>query len=234
MIFIDALFAYILYFIRLSVTPGVLWEILPLFVSTIIILLYFEKYDREQEDWSGYLSNSLVLLFVSIGLLKYIYELDIFGAGNFIVYQSKSIATVFLMLIGMILLRFNFEHILPKKVALHLSSTLTIHLIAYAIILFVYSRLALTWMIPLSLLLLIVAISVVLHTFKMPLKKMFVYSEKLKAKERIENVKEAKFQIDELDSQLKSRRHELKQIELRKAEKEKKEALKLKKIIKGR
>lgn len=234
MIFIDALASTILYFLRLSITPGVMWEILPLFVSTIIILLYFEKYDREQEDWSGYLSNSLVLLFVSISLLKYIYELDIFGASNFIVYQSKSIATVFLMLVGMILLRFNFEHILPKKLALHLSSTLTIHLIAYAVILFVYSRLTLTWMIPFSLLVLIIVVSVILHLFKMPLKRLFVYSEKLKTRERFENVKEAKFQIGELESQLKMRRRELQKIDLKKAEKEKQEALKLKKIIKGR
>jgi hypothetical protein len=218
----------------LSGTPGVLWEILPLFVSTIIILLYFEKYDREQEDWADYISNSLVLLFISIGLLKYIYELDIFGAVNFFVYQGKSIATIFLMLIGMILLRFNFEHVLPKKLALHLSSTLTIHLIAYSVVLFVYSNLAFSWMIPLSLLVLIIIISAILHLFKMPLKRLFVYSEKLKTKERFENVKEAKFQISELENQLKMRKRELQKIDLKKAEKEKREALKLKKIIKGR
>jgi hypothetical protein len=89
-------------------------------------------------------------------------------------------------------------------------------------------------MIPFSLLVLIVVVSVILHLFKMPLKRLFLYSEKLKTRERFENVKEAKFQIGELESQLKMRRRELQKIDLKKAEKEKQEALKLKKIIKGR
>mgnify|MGYP001604973701 CR=1 FL=1 len=226
--------ATIAYFLKLTIVPEVVWHILPLFIATAIILTYFEKYRDEREEWGSYLSNSLVLMFVAIGLFRHIYTVGIPGFDNLITYTDKSIAAVFLLFIGWILLKFNFEHLLPRRFARHLSSVLTLHLLAYATILYVYSDLGFSWIVVLALLVLIIAISAILNLIRLPLKKLFAYTAKVKARERVENVKEARYELDELKRELKTRKRELEKIEVGQLEKQKKEAVRLKKIIKKR
>ncbi|MEK6898541.1 MAG: hypothetical protein AABW79_00410 [Nanoarchaeota archaeon] len=229
---VNEITSLIIYFIKLSFTPEVLWEIVPLFFATIIILSYFEKYKHERENWGAYLSNSLVLFFVSLGLFRYIYGIGIGGFDNFITYSGKSIAAIFVLFIGWAILKFNFNHILPEKFAKHLSSVLTLHLFAYAIILFVHSNLGVGLGVVVALLFIIVVISIVLNIIKIPLKMFFAYAEKIKEKERIGYIKEEEFEIKEMEKKLKELRTELKKVELKKAEKEKKEAMRIKKEIK--
>ncbi len=227
-----AILETIIYFLSLIAKPEVFWNVLPLAIATILILLYYEIHKEESEDWETFLSNSLVLLFVAVSLFRYIYNLNSPSITNFIDYYDKSFAAVFLLLIGSLLTRFNFEHVLPEKLAKHLSSTLTINLIAFAVILFVFANLPANLTTILSLLIIIVVISLILNLLKIPLDALSKYVEKEKRKERITDAKEAKFEIDELEKQLSQRKKELKQVRLKKAEQEEREGIKLEKALK--
>ncbi len=225
-----ALYETILSLLALTFEPEVLWNVIPLVFATLLIILYFGRYSDENPGWNTYLTNSLVLIFVSMGLLRYIHSIDNAGAVNFIYYQSKSLAAVFLLLIGSILLRFNFEHILPERFAKYISSPMTINLSAFAIILFVYSKLPSNFEMLVSLIIIVLGLSIIFNLLKLPARKLFKYIEREKKKEKIRNIKEEKYQIEELKRQLKAKEKELKSIK-KHAEEEKKEALRLKKII---
>lgn len=220
------------YFWDLTFTTEVLWVIIPLVLATIVIVTYFEKYEKEKAGWNTYLSNSLVLLFVSMLLFKYIYSIKGLGFFNFIEYFDKTIATAILLLMGLILLKFNFEHILPERFAEYLSSVLTINLIAYAVVLFVHSKFLLNWNELFALLIIIIILSVILNLAKLPLHKIFGFIKKEKKKEEVKDIKESKYQIKEIKGDLKSREKSLKKTKLKELDERKEDVIKLKKMIK--
>lgn len=208
-----------------------LWIILPLFLSTLLMMLYFGIYREEKTEWDSHLSNSFVLIFVSIALLRYIYSIDAQGLVNYVEYVDKFIATVFLLGIGYTLMKFSFEHLLPKKISRYVNSPLTVNLFAYAIVLFVYSTIIFTWHSYLALLILIILLIGFLILVKIPARRISEYMKKEKEKERIENVRERAFRIRELKEDLESQEKELKNLKINEVEKKKKEAVKLNKIL---
>tara|TARA_B100001971_G_C18214004_1_gene552617 strand:- start:576 stop:1277 length:702 start_codon:yes stop_codon:yes gene_type:complete len=219
------------YFWDLTFTTEVLWVIIPLILATIVIVTYFERYDKEKAGWNTYLSNSLVLLFVSILLFKYIYSIKGLGFFNFIEYFDKTIAAAALLLFGLILLKFNFEHILPERFAKYLSSVLTINIGAYAVVLFVYSKFPPYWNELFALLIILIIFSIILNIAKLPLHKLFGFVKKEKKKEEVKNIKESKYQIKEIKGELKSREKSLKKTKVKELDERKDQAIKLKKII---
>tara|TARA_Y100000310_G_C20703671_1_gene832468 strand:- start:6342 stop:7049 length:708 start_codon:yes stop_codon:yes gene_type:complete len=232
----EELWLMIFHYLKLIVTTEVLWNILPLAVATIVILAYFERYSEEEKlpGWNTYVANSLVLLFVSISLLRHIYSIDGFGAANFLEFQAKSLASVFLLFIGMLFLRFNFEHILPERFARHLSSPLTVNLVAFAIILYVFSPLKFGLIDVFALIIILLVLLLVLNLFKFIIQKIFVYVRREKKKEELKNAKEQKFQIDELKRQLRVKEKLLRKAGIKEAEDTKERAGKVKKILLGR
>ncbi len=220
------------YFANLTFEPEVFWTVAQLIVATVIVLVYMEIYKDEDLGWNTYLSNSLVLLFMSMTLLRYIYGINGMGFQNYLDYSDKFLATIFLMLVGSLMVRLNFSHLLPEKIAKYMSSVLSVNLIVYAIVLFVQSNKSFSWMIFSSLLFIIVFLGVLFSLVKVPIKKLRVYLQKEKKKERMHNAKEAVFEIEELKNTLKLRERELKQIKLKEAEAKKHEGEILKKILK--
>jgi len=229
---IEQLYETIVYFLNITVTTEALWAVIPLLLSTILIIVYFGLYREERPDWNTHFSNSFVLIFISIGLLRYVYEINNGGAFNFVNLWAKTIACLTPLAIGLILIKFNMGHIMPMKWATYLSSPITVNLFAYAIVLLVYSNKELSWISALSLLIIILIFMGILVLIKLPTKKVGEYLKKEKEKERIRNAKEAAFQIQELKNELEYRETELKKMELKELEKEKKQAMKLKKIVK--
>ena len=225
------LFRYVTYFVNLSFTPEVLWNIAPLFIATVLIVVYFEIYHKESYVWSSYLSNSLVLLFVSMALFRYLFSIGGGGYFNLVEYPAKSLATILLLFIGVGLTKFNFEHVLPERFSKHISSPLTINLLAYGVILFVFASIKFNVLAVLSLIFLVSLLIIVLNLIKLPIGKLRSLIEREKKKERLKDTKEAVYEIDELKRELKSRDSELKHAKLKDAEKEKVEGIKLKKII---
>lgn len=221
---------HIWYYIKLTGNNDVLWAVAPLAIATIMILSYFERYKEEMPGWGSYFSNSLVLLFVSLSLFRYIYSLNGLGAANFLEYPQKSIASVLLLGLGSALLSFNFRHILPEKVASYLSSPLSVNLVAYGVILFVYSD-SISILSSVSLIVWILSLSLFINLMRIPLRKLFVYIEREKKKEELKNAKEQKFRISELKEELKKREKNVKKYKLKEAEDKKKQALKVKKVL---
>jgi hypothetical protein len=218
------------YFFDLTFMPKVLWEVLPLAGATVLVLLYSEIYKEEHGGWGSRLSNSLVLLFVSMGLLRYIYGINELGFQNYLDFSDKFIATMLLLLVSSLMIRINFAHLLPDKIAKYLGSTLSVNLLAYVVILFVYSEYSFSWIGIFALFIILTGLGTMFTLAKFPIKRMREYIEKEKKDERIKDAKEAVFEIQELKEEVKKREEELKKVKIKKAEEEKKEGIKLKKI----
>ncbi|MDP1729009.1 MAG: hypothetical protein Q8L27_02290 [archaeon] len=229
---LSQIYETILYFLKLTITTEALWLVIPLFISTVLIIIYFGLYREERPDWNTHFSNSFVLIFISIALLRFVYGINNWGAFNFVNYWGKTLSSIVPLAIGLILMKFNFEHLLPMKWATYINSPITVNLFAYAIILLVYSPEKITWVSIVSLLIMIIVLVTLLALIKTPTKKFAEYLKKTKEKERIKNAKEAIFQISELKGELKYRECELKKMQLKELDKEKKQAIKLKKILK--
>lgn len=219
---------------KLTGKADVLWTVLPLAIATIVMVVYFQKYREERPGWNDYVANSLVLLFVAMALLRHIYELNIFGFGNYLEYSGKTIAVIFMLLIGGVIVRLNFEHILPEAVSRHLSSPLTVNSVGYVIVLYVHTTFENSIQLFISLLIVLLVILGILNLIKWPLQKLFDYMKKQKEREEIKNVKQEKFEIEELKKQLQFKKDRLEKKKLKDVEKQKKNADKIKKIIKSK
>jgi hypothetical protein len=222
---------YILHYLSLTLQSDVLWDIAPMIVATIFEIAYFQMYDKEKPGWEDYYSTSLVLVFVSASLLRYIYNLDASGAYNFIHYQYKSLATVFILFLGFVLIKFNFEHLLPERYALYVSSPLTINLIAFVVILFVHSDRVFNGTGFFALLIIVAFLSLVLNSIKIPMHKLFIFLKKEKQKEEVASVKEIKFEIDEMRRKIVEKKNSLKFIKKKDVDKPKSLAKKIRKLI---
>jgi len=223
----------ILYFLGLTFEDGVFWSVLPLAIATIFIVAYFEKYKDEYPGWNTYFTNALVLLFVSINLFRFIYTIDADGAVNFIDHSAESIATVGLLCFGILVSKFNFSHLLPEKFTRYISSPLTINLIAYAVILFVYSLSGFSWIAVGSLLIIVIMLIAIFNLIKWPLNIFFRYVKKEKEKEELESIREQKYQIGELKKELSLRKKKLEKSILGEIERKKRQAIKEKKVLRG-
>lgn len=243
---ISEIYQNTVYFLKLSLEENILWIVFPLLIATIVMLIYFEKYKGERPGWNTYVANCLVLLFVSVILFRYIYNMDGAGTINFINYLSKFIVSLIILLMGIVILFLNFAHFLPEKIARHLSSPLTLNLIAYIVILYVYSEIQDGWTIFISLLIIFIVLLLILNLIRIPLRNLFWYIKKMKEKEKVEQIKqdkkpiqEKKKQIDKIAKEVKEEKKEIKQEEkkvekkeLKKLDHQKNEAVKLKKIVK--
>jgi hypothetical protein len=221
------------YLIGLTFHPEVLWNIIPLAAALILIVLYFGVFRGEKPGWGSYVSNTLVLIFVSMNLLRYVYELGGGELGNLIDFPSKTGAALFLLLVSLLLLRFNFGRIFPKKVVAFITSTVTVNLIAYIMILFVYSEREITAHFVIALILLFTLLYILINLSRKPLSRLNYYFEKIKLKERLEDIKEAKFQTLELKEEVKEREKELKEIKKKEIDEKEKEVKKFKEIFRG-
>jgi len=125
--------------------PDMIWMVTPLIVTVLLMTFYFGKYGKEDIGWNTAVGNSLVLLFVSVDLLRQIYN----GLGNSVVgasimnyemYPIKTALSLVILFIALILLFLNFLHAIPKRISFFLSSPLPINLTAYIAMAIVYTN----------------------------------------------------------------------------------------------
>lgn len=177
----------------------ILWVVAPLLIATIIMFIYFQKYKYEELGWNSAVANSLVTLFISIALLRYIYFMTSPASVlNFTIYFARTCMVLILFFITFIVLIVNFEHLLPKKLAYHISSPLTMNLISYVIISFVYSSLKFDWLTFVILLFMFIMFRAILYIIQYPLDELFDYLEATKRKEAIieEKVQKTKKKLE--------------------------------------
>ncbi|UCD03604.1 MAG: hypothetical protein JSW73_03630 [Candidatus Woesearchaeota archaeon] len=118
--------------------PAMLWEVLPLVITVLIIVLYFGRYKNEQLGWNSALTNSLVLLYVGTNLLYYLYLND-----SLSIFSEYTLVAIAVALVGLSLAFLNYHHILPKKISFGIASVLPINFLAFLSIVFVHGHLKL-------------------------------------------------------------------------------------------
>lgn len=201
---------YLLYFVLLTFSGDVLWIVFPLLISTIIMLVYFEKYHSESPGWNTYVANSLVLVFVSIILLRELFLLDGAGAVNYVAHYGKFFVSVALLFLGFVILSLNFEHFFPEKIARNMSSPLTINLLAYIAILYVVSPFSAGWTYILSLLIYFVLVFLLLFLIRIPVRKLFAYLSRMKERDKIQEIVSTQKTISEKEKEIKKEENLLK------------------------
>lgn len=119
--------------------PEMIWIVTPLMITLLSMEFYFGRYSKEELGWNTAVGNSLVLIFVAIDLLRHIYGETGFNLITFQTLGIKSFIAIIIAIEGIWIMFVDFFHILPKKLAFKLSSSLPINLTAYLAIVFVYS-----------------------------------------------------------------------------------------------
>ncbi len=240
------LYTPLIYFLKLNLSKEVMWVVVPLFISTFALIIYDEKYKDERKGWNTYFSNSLILLFVSISLLRYIQSIDNLGFINYATYLDKTFLTLFLLLVGILVVFLNFEHFLPEKIASYITSPISINLVAYISILFVHSWTVFYWDTYLILLILFVVFLFVLYEVRMLFRKLFLHLKKLKEKELAEQIllekkdfKTKKKEIHQIEKEVEKEKKQIlieekdvKTKRLKDLDQQKKEVIKLRKLVK--
>lgn len=179
-------------FLKIPFTDSeVAWTITPVIITLLILFIYFRRYKDEELGWNTAVANTLVTIFVSVELLKHIYFLNGGEVANYTTYISKTIATIILLFFGFILFIINIEHALPKKIAYHISSPLTINLLAYILISFVHSTIPYDYITLLALISLFIILRLFLAVIEMPVDMMFKYIDELKTEEKVKDIKKA-------------------------------------------
>jgi len=123
------------------IQPEMWWIITPLIVTFIVMTFYFGVYRREELGWNTALGNTIVLLFVTLDLLRHIYNYSIPGSlHNFATYPLNFLIVFIVILEAIFLFRFAFTHAIPKQVMFFIASPLPVNLQAYIITALVYLR----------------------------------------------------------------------------------------------
>ena len=120
-----------------------IWIVLPLMITLIAVELYFARYKDEKLGWNTAMSNTLVLVFVSLNLFQYVFTrtksftLAISSIGFYIALG--------VLALGIFLFILEFFHLIPDFIAMTISAHLPINITAYTAIVMVYNQIALDW-----------------------------------------------------------------------------------------
>lgn len=159
-------------FLEMMQTPfqnkELVWILAPLAVSVFLIQIYFGRYKNEELGWESAYGNTIVLTFVSVNLLKYIYD----NYGHKIVYAVgtepfyKTVLVFAIVLEALFLMFADFFHKMPKKLSFLLSSSIFINVTAFIAIIIVYSSVPIDQLTLLTSLLILVAASIFFAAFR--------------------------------------------------------------------
>ena len=169
-----------------SKNPEMIWMVVPLIISILFMTLNFGKYVKEKVGWNTAFGNSLILIYTSMDLLRYIYEgkgaSTLFTVYNFLIDPIKTSVAIVIGGIGIILLLSNFEHLFPEKFAFFISSSPVINLIAYICISAVYTNMHFGYMTVIAAAFVLVVLVAIVRLLQF-LELQFVDKEKAKGRE---------------------------------------------------
>jgi len=111
-----------------------LWIATPLILLLFLTEIYFSRYKFEELGWNSAFGNSLLLLFVSIDLFRYLYNNDLLDT-----ITIKTALAIAVLLMAIFLILIDFFHLIPENVAYGMSSKLPMNFIAYMSIILIYS-----------------------------------------------------------------------------------------------
>lgn len=121
--------------------PQMWWLVAPLLLILIVLTIYFATHQKERLGWNTALTNSALLFFVGVDLLKFIYNYtDPATVDNFLNHPYKILVIILIMVEGIILSYSAFVHALPESFMFFIASPLFINVQAYVLIVLVYLR----------------------------------------------------------------------------------------------
>ncbi len=187
------------------------WVLAPLAVSMFLIQVYFGRYKNEELGWESAYGNTIVLTFVSVNLLKHIYD----SYGQKIIYAVgtepfyKTILVLAIVLEALFLMFADFFHKMPKKLSFLLSSSIFINITAFIAIIIVYSSVPIDQLTLLTSLLILIAASIFFAAFRWVIPpsneaKMYLMQKRRARKDKLQRI-EAKIhdKIMEIESKIK-------------------------------
>ncbi len=114
-----------------------LWILIPLILTMVLLEFYFGRYKEEELGWNTAFGNSLVLIFVSVYLARYLYTNNLLGD------KLKLTVIATLITFGLVITLVDFFHLLPKNLAFGISSKIPLNFLAYVSIILVYTNIPL-------------------------------------------------------------------------------------------
>ncbi|MBD3389667.1 hypothetical protein GF415_01795 [Candidatus Micrarchaeota archaeon] len=126
--------------------PDMLWFAIPLVIATVMMALYFGRYRWEELGWNSSFANTMVFLFVSIDLVRRMYESQVpFSWMNIYENPLYITITVVLALFSIASMLVVYYHLLPKKLAFTIFSNLPVNLAIYTVMTIVYVGVPADW-----------------------------------------------------------------------------------------
>lgn len=199
-----------------SANPQMFWIITPLIVTLLVMTFYFGKYARDELGWNTALGNSIVLLFVSIDLMRYIFNLS--SPGSVINYELHPISTIICIIVAVeaVTLMFtSFFKALPKTITFLICAPLPVNLQAYLAISIVYTKITLDWYTLLAVIVLFIILYMIIKILQLT-ERLFIKTmrkqsledleeEKKLAKQAIQEAEEQKKEIQEIEKKEKAK-----------------------------
>lgn len=123
---------------------SLLWVIAPLFITLILIQLYFGRYKNEELGWNTAFGNSVSLLWVTTTLFRFIYEKNDGNLLNtFLLNKEESILISILALWAITSVFLQFYHVLPKKVDFLIYSSIPVYATSILLVILIIGNVAL-------------------------------------------------------------------------------------------
>jgi hypothetical protein len=116
------------------------WILGPMIAAMLLMSLYFGRYKAEELGWNTAFGNSLVLIFASVDLLRFL-----FNKGTLFSFDLQNALVFAIVLQGILLTFLNFFHLMPKSIAFGISSGMTINIVVMFVIILIYSNLPLDY-----------------------------------------------------------------------------------------
>lgn len=137
--------------------PEMIWILIPVALTLLIIEFYFGVYVDEELGWNTAFANSLVLIFVSLDLARYLYN-----KGLLFHDDIKTIIVFTVLLEGILISLTDFLHLMPKRLAFKFSSSLPINFVAYMSIILVYTSIKVDYITISAFLLFLIFLSLII------------------------------------------------------------------------
>lgn len=143
-----------------------LWIILPLIIILVLMHLYFGRYRSEELGWNSSFGNSISLLWISVILSNFLFSKFSFQELYFGEQFGRLIVLGILVLWVLIILIFNFFHVLPKKFSFIISSAGSVYIFAYVVISLIFGNFVFNKEIVISSLLAFLVLLLLVQTIK--------------------------------------------------------------------
>ncbi|HLC72498.1 MAG TPA: hypothetical protein VJH37_02865 [Candidatus Nanoarchaeia archaeon] len=118
-----------------------LWLIVPLLISTLLMQLYFGRNKDEELGWNTAYANSIALIYISVNLLKIIYDQYGYGFWQHLTPEltPKLFFIGIIMLQALLLAFLDLFHSLPKRFSFFIGSLPSVFAIALVTIVVVHT-----------------------------------------------------------------------------------------------